>query len=33
MSFLITFNEEIKKTFKDLRQKKKEFNGMNNTQC
>lgn len=27
------FNEEIKKTFKDLRQKKKEFDGMNNTQC
>ena len=26
------FNEEIKKTFKDLRQKKKEFDGMNNTQ-
>lgn len=27
------FNEEIKKTFNDLRLKKKEFDGMNNTQC
>lgn len=27
------FNEEIKKTFNDLREKKKEFDGMNNTQC
>lgn len=27
------FSEELKKTFEDLRLKKKEFYGMNNTQC
>jgi len=27
------FSEELKNTFEDLRLKKKEFHGMNNTQC